>query len=33
MDMWGNVLRVLKVYMGENGTGKTIAELRRLLEF
>ena len=32
MDMWGNVLRVLKVYTG-NGVGKRNAKGRRLLEF
>ena len=34
MDMWGNVLRVWKVYMGGgNDIGKRSAEGRRLLEF
>ena len=32
MDMWGNVLRVLRVYTGD-GVGKRNAEGRRLLEF
>ena len=33
MDMWGKVLRILKVHMGGNGIGKRNAEERRLLEF
>ena len=32
MDMWGNVLRILKVYMDGNGIGKRNTEGRRLLE-